>query len=62
MIFQDEIRELRGARLAQQQLLKICRNDTALAEKVKGFANKLGLKEKADGDGGDWGWDGIGMG
>ena len=54
MIFQDEIRELRGVRLAQQQLLKICRNDAALAEKVKGFANKLGLKEKAMP--GDWGW------
>ena len=33
--------------MAQQQLLKICRNDTALAKKVNGFANKLGLKEKA---------------
>ena len=44
---QDEIRELRSARVAQQQLLKICRNDTALAEKVNGFANKVGLKEKA---------------
>lgn len=47
LILQDEIRELRSARVAQQQLLKICRNDTALAEKVNGFANKLGLKEKA---------------
>lgn len=45
---EDEIRELRSARVAQQQLLKICRNDTALAEKVNGFANKLGLKEKED--------------
>jgi len=43
---EDEIREKRERRRREQQLLKICRGDERLAERVGEFARKAGLSAK----------------
>jgi len=43
---QDEVRELQRSRRSQQRVVKLCRNDTALAAKVNDFAQRLGFSDK----------------
>eukprot|EP00434_Breviolum_minutum_P033586 symbB.v1.2.029722.t2/scaffold3287.1/size59763/9 len=43
---EDEVRELQRSRRSQQRVVKLCRNDTALAAKVNDFAQRLGFSDK----------------